>query len=167
MRGNVKPAILAAVSKQRMIHLILQPLAIDNSKPGRSNSSIFLFGNERRFIDKPPREVLMRQAPSAPKSALRRRNEIGSARLTLLSSCGPVTIALEETRALMFQVGTSNPGRGGVRKPARMGKFEDVVFDHLKRAGVKIGHKKENTVFHRIDRLADADSTRKVSFWPR
>ena len=38
-----------------------------------------------------------------------------------------------------------------------MGKFEDVVFEHLKSAGVKTGDKKENAVFHRIDRLADAD----------
>ncbi len=40
---------------------------------------------------------------------------------------------------------------------AELGKFEDVVFEHLKSAGVKTGDKRENAVFHRIDRLADAD----------
>jgi hypothetical protein len=30
------------------------------------------------------------------------------------------TLTLAETRALMFQVGTSKPSRGGVRKPARV-----------------------------------------------
>ncbi len=43
------------------------------------------------------------------------------------------------------------------KSDAEMGKFEDVVFEHLKSAGVKTGDKKENAVFHRIDRLADAD----------
>ncbi len=43
------------------------------------------------------------------------------------------------------------------KNDAEMGKFEDVVFEHLKSAGVKTGDKKENAVFHRIDRLADAD----------
>ncbi|MEO7798137.1 MAG: site-specific DNA-methyltransferase, partial [Opitutaceae bacterium] len=41
------------------------------------------------------------------------------------------------------------------KSDAEMGKFEDVVFEHLKSAGVKTGDKKENAVFHRIDRLAD------------
>ncbi|MDP2138957.1 MAG: site-specific DNA-methyltransferase, partial [Candidatus Didemnitutus sp.] len=40
------------------------------------------------------------------------------------------------------------------KSDAEMGKFEDVVFEHLKSAGVKTGDKKENAVFHRIDRLA-------------
>ncbi|MDO8543869.1 MAG: site-specific DNA-methyltransferase [Opitutaceae bacterium] len=43
------------------------------------------------------------------------------------------------------------------KSDAEMGKFEDVVFEHLKSAGVKTGDKKENAVFHRVDRLADAD----------
>jgi adenine-specific DNA-methyltransferase len=43
------------------------------------------------------------------------------------------------------------------KSDAELGKFEDVVFEHLKSAGVKTGDKKENAVFHRIDRLADAD----------
>ena len=43
------------------------------------------------------------------------------------------------------------------KSDAEMGKFEDVVFEHLKSAGVKTGDKKENAVFHRIDRLSDAD----------
>jgi adenine-specific DNA-methyltransferase len=43
------------------------------------------------------------------------------------------------------------------KSDAEMGKFEDVVFEHLKSAGVKTGDKKENAVFHRIDRLADTD----------
>ncbi len=43
------------------------------------------------------------------------------------------------------------------KSDAEMGKFEDVIFEHLKSAGVKTGDKKENAVFHRIDRLADAD----------
>jgi adenine-specific DNA-methyltransferase len=32
--------------------------------------------------------------------------------------------------------------------------FEDLIFDHLKSAGVKTGDKKENAVFTRVDRLA-------------
>ncbi len=43
------------------------------------------------------------------------------------------------------------------KSDAEMGKFEDVIFEHLKSAGVKTGDKSENAVFHRIDRLADAD----------
>ena len=43
------------------------------------------------------------------------------------------------------------------KSDAEMGKFEDVIFEHLKSAGVKTGDKAENAVFHRIDRLADAD----------
>lgn len=43
------------------------------------------------------------------------------------------------------------------KSDSELGKFEDVVFEHLKSAGVKTGDKKENAVFHRIDRLADAD----------
>lgn len=43
------------------------------------------------------------------------------------------------------------------KSDAELGKFEDVVFEHLKSAGVKTGDKSENAVFHRIDRLADAD----------
>ena len=43
------------------------------------------------------------------------------------------------------------------KSDAELGKFEDVVFEHLKSAGVKTGDKKQNAVFHRIDRLADAD----------
>lgn len=35
-------------------------------------------------------------------------------------------------------------------------RFEGVVFEHLKSAGVKTGDKRENAVFHRIDRLADS-----------
>lgn len=30
-----------------------------------------------------------------------------------------IKLTLAETQSLMFQVGTSKPGRGGVRKPAR------------------------------------------------
>jgi len=43
------------------------------------------------------------------------------------------------------------------KSDAEMGKFEEVIFEHLKSAGVKTGDKSENAVFHRIDRLADAD----------
>jgi len=43
------------------------------------------------------------------------------------------------------------------KSDAELGKFEDVIFEHLKSAGVKTGDKRENAVFHRIDRLADAD----------
>jgi adenine-specific DNA-methyltransferase len=43
------------------------------------------------------------------------------------------------------------------KNDAETGKFEDVVFEHLKSAGVKTGDKTENAVFHRIDRLADGD----------
>jgi adenine-specific DNA-methyltransferase len=43
------------------------------------------------------------------------------------------------------------------KSDAEMGKFEGVIFEHLKSAGVKTGDKKENAVFHRIDRLADTD----------
>jgi adenine-specific DNA-methyltransferase len=34
--------------------------------------------------------------------------------------------------------------------------FEDLIFDHLKSAGVKTGDKKENAVFTRVDRLASS-----------
>jgi adenine-specific DNA-methyltransferase len=34
--------------------------------------------------------------------------------------------------------------------------FEDLIFEHLASAGVKTGDKRENAVFTRIDRLADA-----------
>jgi len=37
-----------------------------------------------------------------------------------------------------------------------LGSFEDLVFAHLKSAGVKTGVKEENAVFVRIDRLAQA-----------
>ena len=37
-----------------------------------------------------------------------------------------------------------------------LGNFEDLVFTHLKSAGVKTGVKEENAVFIRIDRLANA-----------
>jgi len=43
------------------------------------------------------------------------------------------------------------------KSDAELGKFEDVIFEHLKSAGVKTGDKTENAVFHRIDRLPDAD----------
>jgi hypothetical protein len=35
-----------------------------------------------------------------------------------------------------------------------LGNFEDLIFAHLKSAGVKTGIKEENAVFVRIDRLA-------------
>ena len=38
-----------------------------------------------------------------------------------------------------------------------LGNFEDLIFAHLKSAGVKTGVKEENAVFVRIDRLADSD----------
>jgi adenine-specific DNA-methyltransferase len=37
-----------------------------------------------------------------------------------------------------------------------LSNFEDLIFSHLKSAGVKTGDKRENAVFLRIDRLADA-----------
>ena len=37
-----------------------------------------------------------------------------------------------------------------------LGNFEELVFAHLKSAGVKTGDKRENAVFIRIDRLANA-----------
>ena len=37
-----------------------------------------------------------------------------------------------------------------------LANFEDLIFAHLKSAGVKTGDKRENAVFVRIDRLADA-----------
>ena len=37
-----------------------------------------------------------------------------------------------------------------------LGNFEDLIFAHLKSAGVKTGVKEENAVFVRIDRLANA-----------
>jgi adenine-specific DNA-methyltransferase len=37
-----------------------------------------------------------------------------------------------------------------------LGNFEDLVFEHLKNAGVKTGIKEENAVFIRIDRLANS-----------
>jgi len=37
-----------------------------------------------------------------------------------------------------------------------LGQFEDLIFAHLKSAGVKTGVKAENAVFVRIDRLADS-----------
>ena len=37
-----------------------------------------------------------------------------------------------------------------------LGNFEELVFAHLKSAGVKTGDKRENAVFVRIDRLANA-----------
>jgi hypothetical protein len=37
-------------------------------------------------------------------------------------------LTLEETRALMFQPGTSKPGRGGVRKPARVFTEQGVAM---------------------------------------
>ena len=37
-----------------------------------------------------------------------------------------------------------------------LGNFEDLIFAHLKSAGVKTGIKEENAVFVRIDRLANA-----------
>lgn len=37
-----------------------------------------------------------------------------------------------------------------------LGNFEELIFAHLKSAGVKTGDKRENAVFVRIDRLADA-----------
>src|SRR5213075_199864 len=37
-----------------------------------------------------------------------------------------------------------------------LGNFEDLIFAHLKSAGVKTGVKEENAVFVRIDRLAHA-----------
>jgi len=38
------------------------------------------------------------------------------------------TTTMEETRALMFQVGTSKSGRGGVRKPARVFTEQGVAM---------------------------------------
>lgn len=38
-----------------------------------------------------------------------------------------------------------------------LGNFEDLIFAHLKSAGVKTGIKEENAVFVRIDRLADSN----------
>jgi len=35
-------------------------------------------------------------------------------------------LTLEETRALMFQPGTSKPGRSGLRRRARRGQVEEV-----------------------------------------
>ncbi|GAB5560718.1 MAG: hypothetical protein SynsKO_23650 [Synoicihabitans sp.] len=43
------------------------------------------------------------------------------------------------------------------KSDAELGKFEDVVFEHLKSAGVKTGDKQQNAIFHRVDRLADVD----------
>jgi adenine-specific DNA-methyltransferase len=37
-----------------------------------------------------------------------------------------------------------------------LGQFEDLIFTHLKSAGVKTGDKKENAVFVRLDRLASS-----------
>jgi adenine-specific DNA-methyltransferase len=37
-----------------------------------------------------------------------------------------------------------------------LGQFEDLIFAHLKSAGVKTGDKKENAVFVRLDRLASS-----------
>ena len=37
-------------------------------------------------------------------------------------------LTLEETQALMFQLGTSNSGRGGVRKPARVFTEQGVAM---------------------------------------
>ena len=37
-----------------------------------------------------------------------------------------------------------------------LASFEDLIFDHLKSAGVKTGDKRENAVFVRIDRLANS-----------
>ena len=39
---------------------------------------------------------------------------------------------------------------------AELGNFEDLIFAHLKSAGVKTGDKRENAVFVRIDRLANS-----------
>ncbi|MES1180845.1 MAG: DNA methyltransferase [Verrucomicrobiota bacterium] len=38
-----------------------------------------------------------------------------------------------------------------------LGNFEELIFTHLKSAGVKAGIKEENAVFVRIDRLADSN----------
>jgi hypothetical protein len=38
------------------------------------------------------------------------------------------TLTLAETRALMFQLGTSKPGRGGVRKPATVFTEQGVAM---------------------------------------
>jgi adenine-specific DNA-methyltransferase len=39
---------------------------------------------------------------------------------------------------------------------AELGNFENLIFEHLKTAGVKTGDKKENAVFVRLDRLSSS-----------
>jgi len=58
----------------------------------------------------------------------RDRNKAASRNLDRFPEDFAFTLTLEETRALMFQLGTSKPGRGGVRKPARASTEQGVAM---------------------------------------
>jgi len=70
-----------------------------------------------------------------------------------LRIAGPFTVETLQN----FDPVSPNALAAARKSDSELGKFEDVVFEHLKSAGVKTGDKKENAVFHRIDRLADSD----------
>jgi adenine-specific DNA-methyltransferase len=85
-----------------------------------------------------------------PQASIYDDPEIDSKRLRI---AGPFTVETLQN----FEPVSPAALAAARKSDAEMGKFEDVVFEHLKSAGVKTGDKKENAVFHRIDRLADAD----------
>ncbi|MEO5961204.1 MAG: site-specific DNA-methyltransferase, partial [Opitutaceae bacterium] len=86
----------------------------------------------------------------APEETLYDQPELDTKRLRI---AGPFTVETLQN----FEPVSPAALAAARKSDPEMGKFEDVVFEHLKSAGVKTGDKRENAVFHRIDRLADAD----------
>ena len=88
--------------------------------------------------NEPPQEETLYDQPSEDKKRLRVAGPFTVETLQNYEPVSPEELARQRT------------------EDKELGNFEDLIFAHLKSAGVKTGKKEENAVFVRIDRLAHA-----------
>ena len=88
--------------------------------------------------NEPPEEVTLCDLPQEDKKRLRVAGPFTVETLQNYEPISPEQLAQQRT------------------DDKELGQFEDLIFAHLKSAGVKTGVKEENAVFVRIDRLADS-----------
>ncbi len=89
--------------------------------------------------NEPPEEVTLYDDPHDDKKRLRVAGPFTVETLQSYEPISPEELARQRT------------------EDKELGNFEDLIFTHLKSAGVKTGIKEENAVFVRIDRLADSN----------
>lgn len=104
--------------------------------PGRVAHSIWLRRLGSIANNEPPDEETLYDQPQEDKKRLRVAGPFTVETLQSYEPISPEELARQRT------------------EDKELGNFEDLIFAHLKSAGVKTGVKEENAVFVRIDRLS-------------